>query len=240
MILSHVFATLLYLVVAGFLVAGANGYLFNRHTLQFEQTGIINLTVEQEPVTVTYNDKSKVYKKSPISLSYLLPGTYYVEVTKPGFIPWTKSIHVNEGEVVINPAIVLFKEGVASQPANEAQLRLLEESITKKEIDTDMDIRSREIWATQWERTYPFAVASKNYRLIGRFMHPIAYATWMPGKNHIIFQIGNEIRVMDRDGANDHVLVRLQSAEPTVFLVTSDGKTLVYREGEQVFQRELL
>jgi len=87
-IIVQVVLLLIFVAFSVYLIAGANGYLFNRQTLHLEQTGIINITVLPTPVTITLNGVEKTYPRSPINLSYLKPGFYVLQVAKAGYFSW--------------------------------------------------------------------------------------------------------------------------------------------------------
>lgn len=234
---------LAFLTVSGIVIASANGYLFNPGSFSFEQTGIINLEVEPSLVDVSVNGKKKSYAKDYINLVYLLPGTYEVEVEKAGYFTWSKIFHLTGGEAVVNPWVTLFLSDSQGGPASSDQAAKLESDSAVKPVYPDLDVRGNELWVKPIIRTYPVAIAGDTHELIGRYSQPISRAIWYSGRSrlrtHIIFQIGDEIRVIDRDGSNDHVLTKLGQPANTVFTISDDGKYLIFRNGEIVMQRML-
>ncbi len=238
-VLNSLFA-LLFVGLAAIVVANANGYIFNRHTLRFESTGIITFNVNQPSVTVAVNGKKKTYKKPVINLSYLFPGRYTVEISKTDYLSWTRSFTVYPREVINNPSIFLFLTNGRTQTATPEQTAFLQQYGQNINKDTlDLDVRGDELWTKPIVRTYPLTVVSEQFNLIGRYVQPIHSAQWLPGKGQVLYQVGDEIRVVDRDGGNDNMLVRLTSAEATDFTVTKNSTILVYRDGVQYFQRQL-
>lgn len=244
MTVSRVFARLTFFAVffasALFLVASANGYYFNLEEKRFAPTGLINLTVEQTPVTVSVNGKTKQYKRTPINLSYLLPERYDVAVIKDGYNTWRKTFDVETGSVEINPFITLFLANGDIKPATESQINDLNEFIADPPVFDDMDVRANEVWVKPLSRTYPFNTVADDLSLISRFSSPVLKVHWYTDRTHVVFQVDDEIRIMDRDGSNDHVMAKLTRAEVTDFMVTSNGEVLVYRDGEAILQRQLV
>lgn len=244
MTVSRVFSRFTFFAVffasALFLVASANGYYFNLEEKRFAPTGLINLTIEQTPVTVSVNGKTKVYKRTPINLSYLLPDRYDVAVIKEGYNTWRKTFDVHTGSVEINPFITLFLSEGDVAPATEAQINNLNEFTATPPTFDDMDVRANEIWVKPLSRTYPFNVTADDLSLISRFSSPVLKAIWYTNRTHVVFQVDDEIRIMDRDGSNDHVMAKLTKAEVTDFMIASNGEVLVYRDGEATFQRRLV
>ncbi len=237
----HLFGQIIYgaifLLLAGFIIIGANGYRWDISHLSVEQTGLISLTVKPERVIASIDGKTKPYR-SPIKFAYLLPGYHTVEVHKAGYLPWTKNIHVDPGEAVVEPFVTLFLANGLVQPASVENMALLQRHAADT-VDSDMDIRSNEIWIKPLSRTYPFQVVSDRFALVSRFALPLEHAMFMPGKKHVLFQTDGEIRLMGRDGSNDIVLVTLQKSEPTDFTVTNDGRWLVYRDGNTIWQKQI-
>jgi hypothetical protein len=233
-----------FLIVSGVVIASANGYLFNPESLSFEETGIINLTVSPTPVDVSLNGKKKTYVKDYINLVYLLPGQYTIEITKAGYMTWNRNVYLRAGEAVVNPWVTLFWADGHTSPATAAHVSLLEGLSDTPENYADLDVRSHELWVSPLTRTYPIPAAGDTMELIGRFSNPIDRAVWYSGRSrlhtHIIFQTGNEIRIVDRDGSNDHLLVTLNQTTPTLFTVSDDNKYLIYRDGEAAFERQLI
>lgn len=232
-------AAVLFVALAYVLVASANGLLFNFQSGTFQQTAIINITTKQTPVTIQINGEKELYKKSPINLAYLFPGLYDVTVEKPNYFSWSKTIHVSAGEAVVNPFVELFLFDSAALPATATERLTVEKEVLVPFLDSDLDVRGNEIWAKQIARTYPVTVVDNQYTLVGRFVSSVPRAVWLPGKTHIIFQLDNEIHIMDRDGTNDHTLVTLSSDSPTLFVTTGNKEALLYQDGESFYRRPL-
>src|SRR6266542_1258806 len=133
---------LLFLISSTALIASANGYLFNPTTFEFEETGIAKYTVKPVPVTLEVNGKVKRYDRPDITVSHLLPGSYTVEIVKPGYHPWAKTFQLTQGQVVSNPFVVLFRDESMSKVATESQrLALLATAAQPVPTRGDLDIR---------------------------------------------------------------------------------------------------
>jgi hypothetical protein len=232
-----------FLTVSGIVIASANGYLFNPDSLSFEQTGIINIDVKPSLVEVSVNSKKNTYVKDNINLVNLVPGTYSLEITKVGYMPWSKTLELAAGEAAIFPWVTLFVIDEKRVPATLEQVTRFESQTVSDVEYPDLDVRGSELWVKPVIRTYPVTVTRDAHELIGRFSVPIEKALWFTGRSrlrtHIIFQINNEIHVIDRDGSNDHLLVRLEASGKANFIISDDSKTLLYKDGDTVYQRAL-
>ncbi|HEY1074306.1 MAG TPA: PEGA domain-containing protein [Patescibacteria group bacterium] len=227
---------LLFVIISSTLVGLTNGYTYDFSSNQFTQTGIISLTVKQMPVTVSIDGKKKLYKKTPINLTYLVPGQYTVEIRKEGYYPWVKTFRIKAGEVKVNPFVRLYLTEINPQPATSKEADMVANATM---VAPDLDIRLYEIWIKPISRTYPFTVTSDRFAFVGRYAKPVHGAIWTEDKTNIIFQVGNEIRLIDRDGTNDHLLVSLSSDQATRFAITSDGNALIYQDGDMMYRRQL-
>lgn len=88
-------------VVIGFFV---RGYRIDTNDKTFRPTGILSATSTPEGAQVWINGKLKTATNQTITLS---PGQYQVEIKKPGFTTWKKTITI-EKEVVAETNALLF------------------------------------------------------------------------------------------------------------------------------------
>jgi hypothetical protein len=72
-----------------------------------------------------------------------------------------------------------------------------------------------------------------NNTLITRFSEPVSKAIWYTSdQDHIVFQQGNEIRVIELSGSNDTLLVTLSSGNPASFILNDKGDRLYFKDGD--------
>ena len=238
-LLGWIALVLLYCSIATLIIAATNGYLFNTRTHRFEQTATISVTVKQKGVRVALNNvPAKTTKPGTIKFDYLRAGLYSLEMTKDGYFPWVKTVTMEAGEVAQYPLIRLFLADTTVTPATASQQNMLLQQPLDK-TDPDLDIRGSELWVKPIIRTYPLVITSDSFALISRFSEPIQAAQWLPGKQAIIFQVNNQIRTIDRDGANDYILATLSTNEATIFTTSNDGKTLIFKDNNKYWQRPL-
>jgi len=207
-----VIAVSLYLIFWGF------GYKINWQNMTIKHTGIIYLAFSPKDAEVLINDKSK-QKSSPFDLT-LFPGYYETKIIKDGYWPWYQNIKIEADRVYSYKNIILFKQ----EP--EIQLLTSKDSISSieapydslvKNPQGDLSANDYEIWISD--------------TLITRFSKPISGAIWYPGMEYIAFQQGDEIRIIEKNGTNDNLLVKLSTSLPTKFLFSWDGSSLLYKDG---------
>ncbi len=238
-ILTYFSLVSVYLILAAVLIAGANGYILNRRTWRFEQTGTIILATKQTPAAVRVNTtKEHVAKRSPVKLTYLLPGWYSVSVTKAGFVPWRKTFFLQPGQVIVESSVKLFSTISQPAPVSAENRKIWDRTMALQQF-SDLDIRGSEIWVKPVIRSYPFIGIGDNFALVSRFSQPVQNARWTPDNAHIVFQLGKELRVIDRDGGNDLVLATLATSDAVAFGVTSDYQYLLFQDQGQIWQRGL-
>ncbi len=198
----------------------AEGYRFNYKNLKVSKTGVIALNSFPREATIKVNDKIKA-KKTPFSEN-LLSGYYNVEILKAGYFSWTQSVMV-EPELVKNfKNIVLFKE--------KPEIRSLTDQKTIKELNSPIDTLAVRSSNGLFQSDYEIWVDGD---LITRFSEPIYRAIWYTDKQHILYQQGQEIRVIESTGTNDTLLISLSESFPTSFFTNDKGDQLYYKDGSE-------
>ncbi|OQA02788.1 MAG: hypothetical protein BWY68_00917 [bacterium ADurb.Bin400] len=71
--------------------------------------------------------------------------------------------------------------------------------------------------------------------MVARFSKPVIRAMWYPDLEHIVYQQGKQIRVMEKTGLNDTLLVELSSDSPTVFTIGNKGQELYYADNGEYY-----
>ena len=197
------------------IVVYAQGYRINPKNLKIIKTGILFVSSNQKVADVYVNGKV-VSQKMPYATN-LLPGTYSVLIKKDGYASWSAMSDVKQELVTSYKTIVLFKESIVSQElTDEKKIALLSvpTDILAVNAEKALVYNEHEIWT--------------NDTLVTRFSKPITKAMWYPDLDHIIYQQGQEIRVIEKNGVNDTLLVRLANDQPTVFTIGNHGEELYY------------
>lgn len=204
------------------MILEAYGFRINFKTLKFQQTGIISLNGEPKTVNLTMNNVKKNVNL-PVRMTKLLPGYFEIILQKDGYVPWIKMEKLEAGQAINENEILLFLDApkVTKLPENKAQNERIEK--TFKEGNPNLIIKENEIWL--------------NKKLVTRFSQPIIGAMIMRDFEHIIFQIGKEIRVIESDGSNNTKLIDLPSANPASFTVV--GPKLVYVIDDVLYEAEI-
>lgn len=198
----------------------AQGYKFNFQTFSLVKTGLLYLDADTDATNIYINGELSS-DKNPFTKN-LLPGYYNISLQKPGFVSWDRNIKI-EAEIVANfNKIILFRENVSPVLLNdEKKISLLNTPSDILAVNADKSLlhNDYEIWT--------------NDQLVTRFSQPISGVSWYPDLEHIIFQQGNQIRVIEKDGQNDTLLVTLSTTSPVNFVIGSRGQELYYRENNQ-------
>lgn len=223
---KHIFAVISWLlfllvivVIAGYLILIANGYKINFKTFRIAKTGMISIKSNPSEVFVYINNQLKS-NKTPYREANLWPGRYDVKISKENYQDWQKSLEVEEGLISAQEYIKLFLVSPKPLEVTEAEKssfgQLLKEWPAK-----GLEIKNNdEIWF--------------NDILVTRFFKPVKVVSWYPDLRHIIFQLDNEIHIMDADGTNNIKLAQLSSSETSEFIPYNEGETLLYKDGETI------
>lgn len=201
----------------------ANGWQLNFRTWRLLKTGMIILNGNPDKVEVKINGKIQTYSL-PAKMGNLPPGSYDVSIASRGFQTWQKTIRVLPEKVSIYSDITLF----------------LEES---QEIEVPSKMTSEVIVKELQNRTNGLKVAGPeiywNDNLVTRFSQNVVMATAYSDNHHIVFQLGNEVRVVELEGSNNQLLFRLVTSEPTTLVFRDDGRTIYYVEEGAVYGKTI-
>lgn len=209
-----------FLVVTLTVVAEGRGWRFNRRTFRLERTGTLVVRFQPEDATLLVNGRA-VNKKSPVVIDNLIPGRFEARLEKPDFQPWSSSFTVEPERVVAEVDIVLFRTDPIVEPvSNEAEVRRYTElERLVPDLATDPTVKQKnEIWVSD--------------ELITRVAEPVLSARWLIERDYIIFQTGQEFRVVRLDGTNDVVVAGLATQGTSSLLPNRRGSEFLFRDGQ--------
>ncbi|KPJ85883.1 hypothetical protein AMJ57_01360 [Parcubacteria bacterium SG8_24] len=83
-------------VTAPAVVLLTSGYRFNIGKNRLERTGTLYISTEPAGAVVSIDGNIQT-ERTPASLVQLLPEEYFVELTRPGYLPWSKRLAVESG-----------------------------------------------------------------------------------------------------------------------------------------------
>lgn len=215
---------LIILALGGWLIFLANGYKINWPAKKIQKTGMIYLKSDPKEAEIYLDGRIKG-QKTPLKLSYLLPGRYTVEVKKYDYQTWSKTVNVESGQVEVCGDIVLFKQAPEIISAGEEDKKILADSLKKDDKSLGLEIKDSEIW---WGDD-----------LITRMSEPVTRISFWQDKKHLLFQIKNKIRIMDLDGSNNLKLIELSSEEISEWVLTDSGSILIYKDGPDIKKAEI-
>jgi hypothetical protein len=217
-VLLWIFLIISFSMVAIFILYEANGYRLNRNTWRLELAGLISIDGLPKSATIKINNKI-VAKALPFKIAKALPGTYLLSVSRDGYSTWSKTIEVTAGQAYQDKYVYLYLAAPQIQPTSR--------NITSDQIKSDaqnelssLQIINDEIWYQK--------------KLVTRFSSVPSGAILTDDKDHIIFQLGQELRVMDLDSSNNIKLFSLPSADPTVFALYSDK--IIFASQDKIFE----
>lgn len=200
----------------------ADGYRFNFNNLETEKTGVLFLDFVPTDLEIFINNTKKT--KSDIASSFaenLSPGFYNISLKKDGYADWNLSLRVMTSSVNVYKNIVLFK--IKPEVATLTDLKKI--SLLNSPTDVlainasePLTYNDHEIWIGD--------------TLVTRLAEPISSAVWYPDLAHVVYQQGDEIRVVEKSGQNDLLLVTLSQNTRTSFIVGNRGTELYYLDGD--------
>lgn len=209
--------SLSFIFFSGLIILKANGYQLNWRYWKLIKTGMIVLDGDPQDVSIKINQK--YLEGMPLRMANVSPGSYEITVSKDGYHSWQKNFEVPAGKAVTATNIILYLQPAkdAQTPTNLNAQQVLNEYQNRAE---GIEIKDTEIY---WQGN-----------LVTRFDSQILAAVMYPDSEHLVFQQGNEIRIIDLDGTNNILLFNLQSSEPSAITFRDNGRTLVFLDGGQI------
>lgn len=216
--LGQFLVAFLILIVALSLIFYSQGWRINFKTLKIYKTGLFLFNSSPIPEKIYIGNKEFKGKKE--FTQNLIPGSYKVRAVKNGYVEWNREIVIYPEMVSYYENILLFKQNTETEKlTDQSKIDFLNtpDTILIENAKDKLAFNKYEIWTEN--------------RLITRFSEPINNVKWYPDMQHIIFQQGNEIRIIDNNGFNNTLLVKLSSTEQTRFQIGGRGQELYYFDG---------
>lgn len=196
------------------LVAQATGYRYNVAVGKWQKTGMVIVEVVPKNSTLLFDGEIYPINQS-LRLPVVLPGTYRVRIIKDKYQNWEEQITVSSGYVVKVDPIHLFLTTPVEMPITTDIVERVENPIT----DERVRLADNEIWF--------------NTNLVSRFVTPPSNATLLPTGKHIIYTLGNQLRVIDTNGQHDTLLFH-RSSEAITPLAVIDDSTIGFIDNSTV------
>jgi hypothetical protein len=102
---------LAFLLVTPLIIFYAQGKRFDPASNRLVTTGILSVVTEPASVTLSIAGKS-VTGQTPLQIRAIIPGRYTAEITRPGFLPWQKSLVITAGQTTFLHDVVLIRDPV--------------------------------------------------------------------------------------------------------------------------------
>ena len=221
-LLGQALVTLLIAVIGGGLVFYSQGYRINWTNMSVYKTGVILIGVSPRADRIIVNNDE--YKNTSFVSKEAVSGIYNVRVEKEGYSSW-------EGRVRVIPEVLYDLRDIKLFRLNPTVVEMTDQKkIEYLNLPTDVLVLNAEKGLTFGE----YEIWLDNV-LITRFSEPISGVSWFYDMDHIMFQIGDEIRIIDKSGYNSATLATLSSDAKTKFAVGGRGKELYFYDNEKYY-----
>lgn len=218
--LGQLLVALVIIIFASSLIFYAQGWRINLKTLKIYKTGLFLYKSSPVPDKIFIGNESYDGKKE-FSFN-LLPGSYTVRAEKSGYVEWSREITIKQEMVSFyDDTLLFYSKPKIEDLTDQSKIDFLNnpDTILLENARDNLAFNKYEIWTGD--------------KLITRFSEPINGVEWYPDMKHILFQQGDEIRIIDNDGFNNTLLVKLSSTQPSKFQIGGKGLELYYSDGEK-------
>lgn len=200
-------------VIGFLLVAKAMGYRYNPHTMGWQKTGMVIVSVVPRGSLIQI-DNQQIIAKTVNRIPNLLPGNYTLRISQDSYLAWERQIEVKSGFVTNLDTVTLLYDPPISVPVSADHERLIAQPITDDRVRiVDNELR----YTTD---------------LVSRFIEPPSAAVLLPTDRQIVYLQGKQLRVIEVDGQNDQLLYTRQTDEPSP-LVLADDRIVLFKENGQ-------
>ena len=216
-ILGQLLVGALIVLISSSVIFYTEGYRWNYKSMKIIKTGVLYFSFQPRDVQIKIN--SQDFKASSNMAKNYSPGFYNILIEKDGYNPWSIKLKIEPSSVNDYKNIILFKSNIsANDLSDQGKIDLLNAPIDVLATNAPDQLRysDHEIWVGD--------------KLVTRFSGSILKAVWYPDLSHIVFQLNDEIRVVETSGQNDTLLVKLNSSESTNLAIGAKGTELYYRD----------
>ncbi|MBI4029563.1 PEGA domain-containing protein [Candidatus Berkelbacteria bacterium] len=214
--------TLVFVLGSLYVIMLASGYRFNFKARRMVLTGLI--LIKSEPAAEIFLD-NKFKGKTPLKISYLLPGWRSMELKAPHYRSLTYSFLVEPGQAVSKERW-LFLENPKELEWEESDKRFF-----PRKPEEEVRIIENELWYQEK------LVARFSRPLLSAFIYPQGFdllsgVRFAPEKS-LIYQVEDELHLIEKSGANDLLVTNLwQNDKPVEVADTENGKVLLFKQGD--------
>ena len=196
----------------------AEGYRLNLKNFKLTKVGILYLVSDPKDGHIHLN--SEVLNETSPYKASLDPGTYYVKIEKDGYVTWFRNVRIESEKVTEYESIKLYKNNIEPQDLNDpSKIELLnapDDSLASKTAGNPLIDNGYEIW--------------QNGKLVTRFSTLISSVKWYSDREHIAYQQGSEIRIIEKDGQNDTLLAKLSSVNIERYVFSAKGDEIYFTD----------
>lgn len=219
-ILGQLLFALLITAISLGVIFYAQGMRLDWKNFTIIKTGVLVIDFMPKDANVKLNDKIVETDKGTF-VRNLTPKTYFLNVEKDGYQPWSKSLKIESESVNIFNKVVLFKDNIIPRPLEDQEkINLLNspiEDLASRE-NNELTFNDYEIWV--------------NNKLATRFSQKISNVLWYSDLYHIVYQQGNEVRVIESDGSSDTLLFKINQTTPARIVVGKRGEEIYFIDQE--------
>ena len=200
--------------ISGYLLLSVSGYRIDWKWLRIEKTGIVTIKSQPKVVSVIV-DASLRATSTPVALRNLLPGVYDISINKPLYQGWNKTIQVDPGRVTELNDIVLVRVNPVVEKVSQNDKQLLDDFVQTATVR----FVGNEIY-----------IHSKTPQLVTRLSRDVSQAVLYPDEKHIVYQIGNEINIIDLIGQNEQSITRLPTDKQSQIIIVDNGRSILIKQ----------
>ena len=217
-LIGRIALVVMFVVAATMVILSAAGYRLELTNKEFVQTAMIAVKALPRNANLTIN--GQIYEPDNLwRINNLNPGRYDIEVSKPTYNSWEKTVTIEAGQNALYEDVILFLTKPTESPvdSNTEKSRLVTDLNNQKPA-TELVHNKNEIYFDS--------------NLVTRYSSEIFNAQVYSDNAHVTFISGDKFHVIDLDGSNDNVLFDLKN--DSKYILLNGGQNVLCLEGDKL------
>jgi len=215
--ITYILAAIVFVACGLYIVCYAAGYKIDFVNREIKQTAMIDVQAD-DLSEVMLDNKSVGFGRK--ILRDIEPGSYNIEVKKPGYYPWYRTVELSAGQASILNDVILFKQGISAEQFNS---EVNSDSLTKLSDTDNITVSKGEIY--------------QNGQFVTRLSSDVTGACWYTDRRYIAFTAGGKLNIIEIDGTNQVELLTKTSNSPAIFV--NSGKSVIFENDNKILQAQI-
>ena len=208
MILFAVFA-IGFLISAPLVVLYTAGYRYQIGSNRVVKAGILSVTSTPRGATITLNGQ-RDDKRTPAVIDNLFPGDVKIQISKPEYSSWEKTLSIRSNESTFIPNAILFLDGTPTQSVDQIPLAVSVSTNTSRFAYLTNTKGTLELWVRD-------SAFLQDRSIFKESVHPSSSYTlsWSPDEQYVLLTESTSKKSVTLINVQEETVISLPSRDAT-------------------------